>query len=448
MTAMLNEMLAAGFIEKLDGNDDRFAKMERAAEAVAGELRKHPPGLIRAILAGLDPDVPPTDPAIVQAERALVAEWKSMSSVYPSPPVGLFRAILLDACEQAAEGNNAAILWFTAADTFPLLHLGREEHAVMGMLEGLASLTEEVALSVPSIEAPAQQAPQVAFAVAPASEVQSKTHKVDRKGLLLRVAASAGPQFQNNQAPLTNPNPFWPAQHQAHQWSWEFAERMHVLLADELDALAVTIGKAQAETNRQVQTAQSELANRLKDAWASQQQWVQSVLRADAGRRQTEHLRLDALWWSEALYSHSLQRSYRELPPQLAAVVMAIDLLSYMPKSTPSPASVGYLLAEALHRLPDAGFDRTRKLSEILGMLHETRGRLPEGWPSTLVPAPQAGRLSLRDLVRLSLGENTWSTEGALARAGLSGDADVSLPALSHALFRQEQAARLAGGVA
>src|SRR5688500_824479 len=116
MAGLLTEFLAAGLIEKLDGKDERLAKMDRAATVVAEQLLGHRPGLIRAILAGLDPDVPARDPAIAQAELALVTEWKSMRSVHTSPPIGLFRAILLEACNQAAEGkNNAAILWLTAA---------------------------------------------------------------------------------------------------------------------------------------------------------------------------------------------------------------------------------------------------------------------------------------------------------------------------------------------
>jgi len=218
---------------------------------------------------------------------------------------------------------------------------------------------------------------------------------------------------------------------------------MHVVLANELDALAIDVGKHQTEISQQLQAAQAGLIKTLRDALTSQQRWVQDALEASEGRRKAEQLRLNVLWWYEALYSHSMRCSYRELPPPLAAVVMAVDLLDQVMK--PTPASVGYLLAEAIHRLPEAEFGRERALPEMLRALWETRGRLPRGWMERLGPPPTEGRLSLRDLVLLALRDQEWDLDGAMGRAGLTGEVALSLPVLARALFRQEQAVQLAG---
>lgn len=153
MTDLLTELLNAGLIDKLDGNDDRFTKMEKAAEAIAQELRDKPPLLIRAILAGLDPDIPADDPALVQAEQALLNEWQTMRSVHTDRPVNLLRAILLAACNLVADaGDNAEILWLTAADTLPLLRLGKEEWVIREMLKALVFILSE---DIVSYELPA-----------------------------------------------------------------------------------------------------------------------------------------------------------------------------------------------------------------------------------------------------------------------------------------------------
>ncbi|EGW21309.1 GTPase-associated system all-helical protein GASH [Methylobacter tundripaludum] len=147
MTDLLTGLLNAGLIENLNGDDERFSKIEQAAKTVAQQLREQPSLLVRAILAGLAADIPEDDPIIVQAEQALVAEWKAVRSVFPDMPVNLLRAILLDACNQVAEeDNNSAILWLTAADTLPLLKLGREEAVICKMLETWARWAEEKAL--------------------------------------------------------------------------------------------------------------------------------------------------------------------------------------------------------------------------------------------------------------------------------------------------------------
>jgi GTPase-associated system helical domain len=439
MTELLTELLAAGLIEKLEGNDERFAKLEKAASAVAQELRDDPPGLIRAILAGLDPDVTANDPAIARAEQALTSEWKSMRSVHPDPPIGSFRAILLEACSQAAERDKAAIVWLTAADTLQFLRLGKEEDAIKKMMEGLASCAEEEALVVSAKAGPARN---LALKVAaPATVKVPSARKVDRNDLLMRVAAASGPNYKNNN--VANPNPHWTNQPQS--WSWEFSDRMSVLLANELDALAESVREIQLKSNEQNATLHANFAKSLDAVVASQQNWLKEALDASEAQQHAAQLRLDALWWSEALYSHSIRCSYRDLPPHLAAVVMAVDLLAYMPEL--SPASVCYLLAETVHRLPKSGFEQRCSLSEVLDAIRDSRSSLPKGWQDELIDPPAQGHLSLRDVILLSLRDQVWNLDALLKRTSLSKDVSLSLPILSRAFFRQEQAVRLAGSI-
>lgn len=437
MSRLLTDLLGAGLIEKLEGNDDRFEKIERAATAVAQELADHPPGLIRAILAGLDPDVPANDPSIIQAEQALVAEWKAMGSVHTSPPVGIFRAILLEACSQTTKGNNAAIVWLTAADTLPLMRLGNEEPAVRRLLERLARRTEDAALVLPSVP-DGPSAGQETFSIEhPGDVVVAAPRTVDRENLLHRVAAAITQTYRGT--PVANPNRYAPHQHPG-EWSWDFADRLHVLIATELDAIAVDVAKGQVEV---LQRLQSELVKPLNNAITSQQRWVQEALKVSETRKHAEVIRLNVLWWSEAMYSQSIHCGYRDLSAPLAAVVMAVDLLDQVTR--PTPASVGYLLAEAVNRLPDAEFNRKHTLPDLFDALRSARGRLPEGWLDRLSPPPSAGRQSLRDLVVLTLRNQVWDLEESIKQAGLTAEVTLSLPALARAIFRQEQAVLLAG---
>ncbi|MDI1444866.1 GTPase-associated system all-helical protein GASH [Polyangium sp. 6x1] len=439
MADLLTELLAAGLIEKLGGDDERFAKIERAANAVGQELITNRPELIRAILAGLDPDVPANDPAITKAHRALVAEWKSMGTVYDNPPVGLYRAILLGACSHAAEGTNAAIIWLTAADTLPLLRIGREEHVVRGMLERIAARGEEAALDVPSIPTDSKNGKALLQVEAPGALKAPAARKVDRQDLLQRVAATAGPHHRDNK-PIPGANQIWT--NSAGSWSYEFSERMHVLLADELDSLAREVAKYQTDVAQRLQASQAELIKKIDNSLTAHHDWVREALSASEHRQQADQVRLNALWWSEALYSQSLRCGYRELPTQLAAVVMAIDLLDLITK--PAPASVSYLLAETVCRLSNADFERQHQLPALLTALREARRRLPQGWAGRFIPPPKEGRLSLRDLVIVALGDQEWSLDGVVQQAGLAGESTLSLPVLARALFRQEQAVQLA----
>jgi hypothetical protein len=211
---------------------------------------------------------------------------------------------------------------------------------------------------------------------------------------------------------------------------------MQELLADELDTLAASLCESQAETVQQIQEYLTTLASAVNEAMLFQQNRILET-------QQSEQTRLNALWWSEALYSSSLTCSYRELPQIIATVVMAIDLLNEVSK--PTPASVGYLLAEAVNRLPESGFDHKLTLQNLLTALVKDRAQLPKAWLETFTPPPETGRLSLRDLVVFVLANPSTDITTAIQRTGASGEYELSLPKFAHALFRQEQAVQLAG---
>ncbi|SMF94382.1 hypothetical protein SAMN02949497_1695 [Methylomagnum ishizawai] len=192
----------------------------------------------------------------------------------------------------------------------------------------------------------------------------------------------------------------------------------------------------QNKLGEEMETFLADLTNAIKNKLASQVQTVQETLWA-------EQTRLNSLWWSEALYSPSLRCGYREIPPELAATIMAFDLLAEVSK--PTPASVAHLLAETVNRLPGAGFDRKQGFRDWLLEICKTRDQFPQAVLKDLIPPPDEGRLSLRDAVVLALGKNP-DVDAALRRTGISDDAELSLPVFSRALFRQEQAVRLAGG--
>ncbi|MCY1005807.1 GTPase-associated system all-helical protein GASH [Nannocystis pusilla] len=378
-------------------------KIEKAAVTVAEQLRAKPPLLIEAILAALDPEVSDTDPAVARAEQALIAEWKAMRSIHINSPVGLLRAILLDACSRAAEGRNAAILWLTAADTLPHARLGREEAAARRMLEMLAQRTEQAALARPMM--PAEPRP-VSLSPTKASMAVSAPTQVEREHLLQRVAATVHPNYRNNGLP--NPNQFVPSQNPQH-WSWEFADRMNALLADELDRLGAAFAQSQTQLATRMQSLEADVLKALGDMLIEQQRWVHDAFTASEARKQAEELRLNALWWSEALYSPSLRRGYRELPVPIAAVAMAVDLLDQVTK--PAPASVVYLLAETVQRLrvpASSTGSRSPKFSRHCG-LHA--GKFPRpgslGWAACRKWAVSASAISCCRLSRTATGTST-----------------------------------------
>lgn len=417
MTSLLPDLLSAGLIEKMDGSDERFAKLKNAAAALAEELQSQPYELMRALLAALDPAIPPTDPSMQRAKSALKTSWETVGGIYTDEPVNLYRSLLLEACNQCAEGKNAVVLWLVAVDSLGFYRLGKEETVVRAFLQELGKKAEEVALrTAPN----AMENPEVSKKLF--GRDQEPIGKVDRDTLLMLVAAAMGPEYKGEE--LNNdPNGHWQCRNNPNgtlmavtEWNDAFTDRMASLLANEFDQLAEN---TQTLLSRYYQS-------------------IQSAITDHESHRRTEQLRLDALWWSEALYSPALGQSYRELQPEVAALVMAQDLLQVV--SLPTPASVAHLLAETVQRLPNAGYEIKKPIGDWLEQL-----RLCADKPALeFADVPKDGRLSLRDVFAWAISDQTWDTNQALQRAGIAAAHAISLPALARALFRQEQACRLA----
>ncbi|PBQ29842.1 GTPase-associated system all-helical protein GASH [Shewanella algae] len=439
MSEILTSLLEAGLIENIDGDETRFEKIESAAKQVATELTEYPQKLIPALLAGINPDVSSSEPAIEQAKSALVAEWKTMSSAYTSPPINLFRAILLEACRQAAEesDNHAAILWLTAADSICLMRLAKEERVVRSLLQSFAEKTEQWA-TLPSEAPKAPREAVVKLSLSPLSSGGIK--KVNRLDLRPKMGDAAGNSHTKPDGTTStggNPNRYWANSNAT--WAGDFAERMSDAIGDELDSLSQKFSSVVDENmNSHIQ----ELSEQIEKSLNEQRKFIQRVAKANLSEQSTETTRLNVLWWSEALYSTSLHKSYRELELPLAITVMPLDLLSEN-LTIPTPASVSYMLSETVCKLEKASFEEKQVLSELLVSLRSQKDTLPEEFIDLISTAPSEGMLTLRDLVALVLTEQQNNLEELLERANIPSDFEISAPELSRALFRQEQAIRL-----
>lgn len=450
MSEILTGLLEAGLIEKVDGDESRFEKMEEAAKAVASELKEQPIKLIAAIIAGINPDISETEPAIQMAKSALVNEWKTMSSAYPSPPINLFRAILLEACRQASiENTNAAILWLTAADTIPLMRLGKEETIVRKLLEQFALLAEECSLfnnETPNLKV----IPPIKFTSSVPLEL-SKPKMIDRNALHPKLGDAAGNTHikldETNQG-AGNPNryaltnhgqlSYWP------HWAGDFAIRMTDLLGDEFDGLASTVSSQNNQLVKNINALNENVIEEVSKKLNEQRLYIQKIAKHNLQEQKLEQTRLNVLWWSEALYSTPLRTSYRELDPSIAPIIMAIDLLAEV--SIPTPASVSYMLSETICKLADASFDKKVVLSELLESLGLLKAAIPNQWFDNIKPHSHSGFMTLRDLVITSLKNDSFKLDNLAEIAGIPTNFEISLPVLSRAIFRQEQAVRLAGG--
>lgn len=427
MANVLQDFLAAGLIDKLEGNDERLKKMTNAAETLAKAFRKTPALLIPAILTALDSDAAPDDPLIELAENALLAEWESMQSVHTDKPIHIYRALLLAACASVNQERNAAILWLTAADMLKFSHFGREEPVVAKLVSQFGEATEQQEISLYSPPTKTARKPSDL----PKLDLKEVTiDEVDRTALFGEIGAASG--LHNAQsAPFVagkTHNRYW--SNNPPHWGEDFANLMKDVLGERFDKISESCAAELNSTNKA-----------LDAAFKAQHQGFQATIALAQSSSTREQVRLDALWWYESLYSAPAKMSYREMDPLAAAILMPLDLIAIMPSVTPT--SVAYLLSEAVARLPNAGFETLLSLKDILERTSSLRGVIPHSTMDGFNLPTRTGRLSLRDILRLALEDSSAPAIDLLRRARIAEDATISLPLLARALLRQEQAVRL-----
>jgi hypothetical protein len=109
--------------------------------------------------------------------------------------------------------------------------------------------------------------------------------------------------------------------------------------------VATSVNKALAASSPAIKCLSDQLAPALKKHANALGKWV-------IGSAQRNERFTALLWWKQALYSPSLQRSYRELSPEGTAIAISFDLCCV--SGAPVPLSVEYFLRETiLNILPE-----------------------------------------------------------------------------------------------
>jgi len=424
--SLLQQLLDARHFS-LDGDDAQFERLSKASKALKDALVARPGDIIPAVLVALDPDAPDDDPLFDASEKALKAEWKTLRNHYKERPRTILQAILLDACDQAALASPklAAIAWLTAADAVVMLPPTTLHEVIRTRWIALGGITERLALGAgPSPTTEVAKAPAIAVLKLPARKSTPHPPAHYNQRLLAALGPFTKVQDQNS----------WMVQQHPHQWATEFSKRLSALLV-KVEEVGVDIAEARVA---EVVTA---IQGHVDGSLQAMDRYLRASMAAQAARVEGVRVQQDALWWSQALYSPSLGRSYRELAPEVAMFVMALDLDRQV--KAPAPASVAHLLGETVARLPNASFaegDR-RRLGAIVDVLarHGADARTVAG-----TRRPPLGRASLLAfLERVVRGEKVETL--LRAGTGVAPEHTLSLPALAMGLFRAAQARALAG---
>ena len=416
---------------QLGGDDTKLEKLRQAAADLSGIVEGQPTKTLAFSLAAFDPEVPETDPAVLEAARTLRQRWETYANTFAPTPVAVCRAMLMAGLVQAARNNDAVAVGFSvsARNVLPFMEVGGEQEIWTKIVADVETAVEERAEAEWATPA-SIELPKINLDPIPFENVIVSGSKVDRNSLAKTLRAAVGPTFvtpQDGKSHPTEGNPHFPDERE--HWVFEFGRRAATAVGDAIDATVEGLPVDGAGLSEATAKLGAAISNHLATT-------LRAVSNATAGLQR----RTDLLWWKEALFSPSARRSYRDIPISEAAALMAFDLHRQIPSF--SPASTAAFLRETVMVLPKfKGNQKTaiRALAECASQTQVLAEFRTEA--ARLVAAP-TGRGPLLGLIGhpeilLNIDDQKFRD-----LVGIKSDSPLSLPDWSTWLLRELQAAR------
>ncbi len=411
----------------LKGDDTKLEKLRLTAKDLSAALRKAPAKTACFTMVAADPNIAATDPTVEEAMAALRKQWETVANAFTGRPVGILRAILLDAIVQTARLDDAIAVAFVNTARNALAHAETSDEAeiwreAVSEIETKVDARAEAEWATPEMITvdPLQYTPPAPVA----TDFEAPT--VDRSKLKAKIHSAASPN-----GPTEPKNRYHP-HHNPVEWAQDFGEKMSVAIAETLDGMAEDLAPAPVDLSGPLSTLAKAVAAHVEKALAS-------FSGATAGLQRRTNL----LWWKEALYSPSAHASYLDLPPFEASALMALDLHEQVP--TYSPASVSAFLREAIRCLPAEKEDQGNGERDIASLVRDARTTAfmqPfRALAAQYAPAP-VGRGPLLSLIGHS--QDSGAVEATTLRAlgGVDASTKMTPSEWGTHLFRELQTAR------
>lgn len=397
--------------------DARLVNLRQAADELASLLKASPERIVAFTMVAIDPDVAPNEPILAEVGAILQGKWNTYTGAFSDATLPVvFRAIILTALEKIISSEPvAAAVTLTCRNLLP--HIGAQDDAVLwtslvksaGHRLELRARREWALPTAASFE-------NVELKIPVNAAVASPT--LPRDWLTKQLVAASAPHNEAGEA--TNGNPHWPNENQP--WVYQFGSRAAKAVGGAVDS--VTKKLAENITGALDMTAQGEAISAYIGTVAA------NIAQMSIGLERRNSL----VWWKEALYSPSAQRSYRVVDLPVAAALIAID--ASMQTGPFAPRMAEAFLLETIRALDPAAIATSRPLTQLCADAVQGNG-------ADIVCAylgglhREAGRTSLASLIA----EGEPIDAAALThRIGVAGDIVLSPADFALWLFRDMQA--------
>lgn len=327
---MLQNYLNANLLLLTDDGD--FKKLKKSADEIAKKLVKNKAKIVSYTLSAIDPDVSVDNTDMLEVKEIIIKNWSTFSTNAKDTPLTYIRAVILEALNSISNDvNHSLLIWFASRNILQYYKLiGKEKEIVLEFLAKLGdninrkanqewSLLGNNSLSKIDIDL---------------KEVTK--YLINDDTLIKYLEDAVGPQNKNGSANFDSPNPNWP--NSAPSWAYEFPSRAAKGVKAVIDPCLRAIVTITNENKNTIQNSLTIALEQIQEYASSSNKSLQ--------------LRSELLWWKEAKYSSSMERSYEELDKNILEIVLAYDYSTFIPVIYPK--SVDFFLKETYKGLKES----------------------------------------------------------------------------------------------
>ncbi len=143
----LQSFLKTGLFE-IGDSDDRLEKLRKSITDLQKQFEEDYALLPKYTLVAIDPNIPDTEPALLETEKIVTVHWETLRSKYTDMPRNILRGVILNAINNVGSSDAIAarIIYLTALNLYPYVKLNKEKEIVESLLIKLGDLAEESAV--------------------------------------------------------------------------------------------------------------------------------------------------------------------------------------------------------------------------------------------------------------------------------------------------------------
>lgn len=355
---MLQNYLNANLLLITDEGD--FKKLKKTADDIAKKLVKSKSKIVSYTLSAIDPDLSVDNAELVEVKDTIIKNWSTFAANAKDTPLTYIRAVILEALSSISNDlNHSLLIWLASRNIVQYLKLiGKEKEIV---LEFIAKLGNDINQKANKEWALSGNDSLSKIDI----ELKDVTKYLINDDTLKKYFEDAsGPYNSQNVANFDSPNSYFP--NSGESWSHQFVPRAVKGIKKTIDPCLSAIVSVANENSKTIQDSLDKV--------------LEQVQKDVSNRNKSLQLRSELLWWKEAGYSDSTDRSYDELDKSILGIVLAYDYSIFIPVIYPK--SVDYFLKETYKTLKESTREELT-LEDFLKSIQEHTEELKPIFPET-----------------------------------------------------------------